>query len=133
MRIKFLLTLLALNGLFWGISSEKAKATPIEDSDRQITNLSHNIAQLLNLDSTNRSLVKVAIDRALIAQTLGDCKNQTITNTGAPVKDVNPADKPKVTPNKTTEAPIQSIGQAKNKVATPETPPVRRRIMGARG
>jgi hypothetical protein len=133
MRIKFLLTLLTLNGLLWGISSEKANATSIEDSDRQIATLSHDIAKLLNLDSTDRSLVKVAIDRALIAQKLGDCKSPTITNTGAPVNDVNPADKPKVIPNKTTEPPIQSIGQSKIKVATPETPPVRRRIMGARG
>jgi hypothetical protein len=133
MRIKFLLTLLALNGLFWGISSENANATSIEDSDRQIATLSHDIAKLLNLDSTDRSLVKVAIDRALIAQKLGDCKNPTITNTGVPANDVNPTDKPKATPNKTTEPPIPSIGQVRNKVATPETPPVRRRLMGARG
>jgi hypothetical protein len=133
MKTKFLLTLLTLNGLFWGINSANAHADLVTGSDRQITILSHDIAKLLNLDSTDRSLVKVAIDRALIAQTLGECKNPTITNTDAPVNDINPADKPKVTPNKTTEPPIPSIGQVRNKVATPETPPVRRRLMGARG
>jgi hypothetical protein len=133
MKTKFLLTLLTLNGLFWGVNSANANAEFVTGSDRQIATLSYDIAKLLNLDSTDRSLVKVAIDRALIAQRLGDCKNPTITNTDAPVNDVNPTNKPKVTPNKTTELPILSIGQVKNKVSTPETPPVLRRLMGARG
>jgi hypothetical protein len=101
---------------------------------RQITTLSHDIAKLLNLDPDDYSLVQVAIDRALIAQTLGDCKNPNITNTDPPVTDPNSPNQPKVTPNKTAKPPIQTIGQSKNKVATPEEPPIRRRFtMGARG
>jgi hypothetical protein len=73
------LTLLTLNGLFWGVNSVSASATSLSGSNR---NLSYTIAKLIDLDA--HSLVELAIDRALIAQQVNDDRLQNPVTAGMP-------------------------------------------------
>jgi hypothetical protein len=66
MKTKFLLTLLALNGLMFGANRASA-ATESPTIDRHLT-IDQKIATLIDLDPEHYSLMKLAIDRALIAQ-----------------------------------------------------------------
>jgi hypothetical protein len=68
MKTKFLLTLLAFNGLLFGTNSAFA-ATPASIGNNQYSaNLSQTIAKSIDLDGSYHSLIESAIDRALLAQ-----------------------------------------------------------------
>jgi hypothetical protein len=88
MKTKFLLTLLTLNGLFWGVNCVSASATSQTESHRT---LSHTIAKLIDVDAHN--LVELAIDRALIAQQVNDNKMPNPVTAGVPSVDVGLANK----------------------------------------
>jgi hypothetical protein len=85
MKTKFLLTLLALTGLLLGANSASAST----GSHHNVASLSQKISTLIDLDPTAQSLVKLAIDRALIAQNKDSDKTPVDTRTtGAMVSGV---------------------------------------------
>jgi hypothetical protein len=51
MKTKFLLTLLALNGLLWGVSSASAYTISTLENTHNISKLSHTISELIDLDA----------------------------------------------------------------------------------
>jgi hypothetical protein len=108
MKTKFLLTLLTLNGLFWGINSVSASAPSLTHSNRP---LSHTIAEIIDLDV--HSLVELAIDRALIAQQVNDNKIPHPVTAGVPKADVSQTDKQ---PTVRGRVANPQIGQVKNPV-----------------
>jgi hypothetical protein len=65
MKPKFLLTIVAFNTLFVGASIATASSIKPEHN---IPKLSQNIYKLIGLDSKDRPLVAVAIDRAMTAK-----------------------------------------------------------------
>jgi hypothetical protein len=67
MKTKLFLMLFALNGLLLGANS--ASATPVNQS---VSNLSHTISSLVDLDADAQSLVELAINRALLAKNVKD-------------------------------------------------------------
>ena len=117
MKTKFLLTLLTLTGLLLSANSVFAATGSTPDRDRSITNLSQTIAKLI--DSDNRNLVEIAIDRALLAQQINDPKILNYVTAGVPGTDIELTEqKPiELTPtvrgrvNKIEEVPIGKIAQ----------------------
>jgi hypothetical protein len=69
MKTKFFLTLLAINSLFLGENSAFAFTTSSTATSQNISNLSHKISTLVDLDQDSHSLVEFAINRALLAKT----------------------------------------------------------------
>jgi hypothetical protein len=65
MKPKFILTIVALNTLF--VSASIATASIVKP-EHNIPKLSQNIYKLVGLDSKDRPLVAVAIDRAITAK-----------------------------------------------------------------
>jgi hypothetical protein len=68
MTTKFLLTLLALNGLLLGANSASAYTTSTIENSHNIANLSRTIAKSIDLGGDYHSLMELAIDRALLAK-----------------------------------------------------------------
>jgi hypothetical protein len=69
MKAKFLLTLLALTGLFLSSNNSAFAATGSPTVNNRNTDLlSQTISKLIDLDRDAHSLVSLAIDRALLAQ-----------------------------------------------------------------
>jgi hypothetical protein len=68
MKTKFLLALLALNGLLWGANSTSAYAAAPTATSHNIANLSRTIADSIDLGGDYHSLMELAIDRALLAK-----------------------------------------------------------------
>jgi hypothetical protein len=116
MKTKLLLMLVVLTGMGWNENSASAY-TPT--AARSNTHLSQTMAELIGFDRDTYSLIEVAIDRALIAQTV----NQP-TTAGVPVP------KPDVTPPKQqpeimgkVAVPSQpAIGKKKTKKPKPKSP-----------
>jgi hypothetical protein len=140
MKTKFLLTLLTLNGLLFGTNSAFAVTVSEIDLSQNTARLSQNIAKSIGFDRDTHSLVEFAINRALIAQKLGDCQAQNPSTTKS---DLNQADKPQLirgrmplpTPQ-TSENPIDkvTVPDPTKPSTTPVAPSVRRaRLIGARG
>jgi hypothetical protein len=120
MNAKFFLMLLALNGLFLDMGSASASATTLTGADRQITNLSNTISELIGIDRGTHTLVELAIDRALLAQKLNSGTNNLRT-AGAPVS-IQDDQKPELAVGKMA-VPNQSIGQTKiKKTKQPKSP-----------
>jgi hypothetical protein len=69
MKTKFFLTLLAINSLFLGGNSAFAATIPPTATNQNISNLSHTISTLVDLDLDYHGLVESAINRALLAKT----------------------------------------------------------------
>jgi hypothetical protein len=119
MKNKLLLMLLALTGLSWGANRAAAYPSP---ATRSNTHLSQTIAELIGFDRDTYSLLEVAIDRALIAQTVNDGANERRT-AGVPVA------KPDVTPPKKQPEIIGKVavpnkpanGQIKTKKTKPKS------------
>ena len=88
MKTKFVLTLLAMTGIF--ISANSAVATTISppERDNTITNISQTIANLIHLEA--RDLVELAIDRALLARQVNEPKIPTLVTAGVPRVDLKP-------------------------------------------
>jgi hypothetical protein len=122
MKTKFLLTLLTLNGIFWGINSASANALAATTNDRDIAKIGDHIAELLNFDPSSHTLVEFAISRALLAQTLNECKNVVNTRDRIPAKNSRPPAQPKVTRGRIAKPIIPSIEQPIGKVAQPTAP-----------
>jgi hypothetical protein len=76
MKTKFLLTLLALNGLFFGATSASAYTVAPIEHDYNISNLSRTISESIDLNRDYYSLIELAIDRALLAK--GDKNSETV-------------------------------------------------------
>jgi hypothetical protein len=70
MKTKFLLVLIALNGLLLGANSASAATTAKVESNQNAASLSHTISELIDLDANTHSLVESAINRALIAKSV---------------------------------------------------------------
>jgi hypothetical protein len=70
MKTKFLLVLIALNGLLLGANSASAATVVKTESNQNAASLSHTISELIDLDANNHSLVESAINRALIAKSI---------------------------------------------------------------
>jgi hypothetical protein len=104
LKTKFLLTLLTLNGLFWGVNSVCASDTLPLGSNRT---LSYNIAQLIQLDAP--SLVEVAIDRAMLAQQANTARMPTPTTAGVPKLDTSQPDRPPAVRGRVT-LPVWILG-----------------------
>jgi hypothetical protein len=68
MKTKFLLTLLALSGLFLGTNSASARMIFPTETNHNIANLSRTISESIGLNSDTHSLVEMAINRALTVQ-----------------------------------------------------------------
>ncbi len=84
MKTKFFLTLLAINSLFLGGNSALAATTSPTATNQNISNLSHTISTLVDLEQDSHSLVESAINRALLAKTPanteGSAPGQPIVN-----------------------------------------------------
>jgi hypothetical protein len=112
MKTKFLLTLLAMTGIFIGANSAFANTVSTPERDRSITNLSQTIANLIHLE--DRDLVELAIDRALLAQQVNEPKITNPVTAGVPRADIKPTEqKPNVRGriNKIKTVPIGRIQQ----------------------
>jgi hypothetical protein len=88
MKTKLLLMLLALTGLGWGVDRAEAYTAKGTDST---AHLSQTMGELIGFDRDTYSLLAVAIDRALIAQSNGFPQPTTAgvplpTNTSPPKK-----------------------------------------------
>jgi hypothetical protein len=70
MKTKFFLVLLTLNGLILGANSASASTVAPTETSHNIATLSQTIAKLIDVDA--QSLVELAIDRALTAQSIRD-------------------------------------------------------------
>jgi hypothetical protein len=81
MKTKFLLMLIALNGLVWGVNGASATLSTSHDTAR----LSQTIAGLVGLDRDTHSLVELAIDRALIAQSVNQPPVTSPRTAGVPI------------------------------------------------
>jgi hypothetical protein len=117
MKAKFLLTLLTLTGLLLSANGVFAATGSTPDRSLRITNLSQTIAKLIDLE--DRSLVELAIDRALLAQQVNEPQITTPVTAGVPRADLKPTEqKPTVRGriNKIKQAPI---GQTKKSDAEP--------------
>jgi hypothetical protein len=117
MKAKFLLTLLTLTGLLLSANGVFAATGSTPDRALRITNLSQTIAKLIDLE--DRSLVELAIDRALLAQQVNEPQITTPVTAGVPRADLKPTEqKPTVRGriNKIKQAPI---GQTKKSDAEP--------------
>lgn len=126
MKTKFFLTLLALNGLLLGANSVSATTVSTATSAQNITNLSQTIANLI--DVTDRGLVEVAINRALLAQGSSDNKKPNPAG-GMPIRQPNIDRQPIINgrianPNTRPQRPIIN-GIIKN----PEVQPVDRPLI----
>ena len=116
-KTKFVLTLLALNGLLVGTNSASASTGSPLELDRQIANLSQTMAELIGFDRAAQSLLMSAIDRALIAQKV-NVNVLPIVTAGVPLL---PTD-----PRRTDKIPTsdRSIGQTKiDKTTSPQPQP----------
>jgi hypothetical protein len=122
-KTKFVLTLLALNGLLVGTNSASASTGSPAELDRQITNFSQTISELVGFDRAAQSLLISAIDRALIAQKV-NVNVLPLVTAGVPI---SPTD-----PRRTNKAPTiigeiatpsdRSIGQTKIEKTTRPQP-----------
>ncbi len=123
MKTKFLLMLIALNGLVWGVNGASAYALP---TDHDTARLSQTISGLVGFDRDTHSLVALAIDRALIAQAVNQPGANSPRTAGSPAvpQPTQPAGKVTETKPKATKtpeitgkvaAPNPSIGQTKVK------------------
>ncbi len=103
MKTKFILTLLAFNGIFLTTAIATA-STP------NLANLSQTISKSLDLDLADRSLVSTAIDRALIAKkvnasepkesTQPDLRREIMGKIAAPTQSPKPKPSPNNNPKK---------------------------------
>jgi hypothetical protein len=120
MKNKLLLMLLALTGLSWGANRAAAYPSP---ATRSNTHLSQTIAELIGFDRDTYSLLEVAIDRALIAQTVNDGANERRT-AGVPVSkpDVTPPKKQPEIIGKVAVPSKPAIGQNKTKKTKTRSP-----------
>ena len=84
MKAQFLLMLITLNGLLLCANSASATAVAPRTADRQIADLSKTIAKLIDFD--DRSLVELAINRALLAQNKDTNKTNPVDTNGEPVR-----------------------------------------------
>ncbi|WP_310482650.1 hypothetical protein [Chamaesiphon sp. VAR_48_metabat_403] len=108
MKTKFLLTLLAMTGVFISANSAVATTKFTPERDRSITNLSQTIANLINLEE--RDLVELAIDRALLAQQVNEPKIPTpIVTAGLPRADIKPTEQKPTDKQPTVRGRINKI------------------------
>jgi hypothetical protein len=116
MKTKLLFVLLALTGLSWGANS--ASAYPAT-ATRSNTHLSQTMAELIGFDRDTYSLIEVAIDRALIAQSNGAPRRPTTA--GVPLPTNPPKKQPEIM-GKVVEPKQPAIGQIRTKKAKPKSP-----------
>jgi hypothetical protein len=83
-KTKFLLTLLAVNGLLLSPNSASAYSVSEPEIHHDIPSLSRTIAESIDLGSDYYSLVNIAIDRALIAQQVQDINLPVLVTAGVP-------------------------------------------------
>jgi hypothetical protein len=81
MKTKFLLTLLALNGLVLSAGNASAVTVSVGQNNLNISSLSHTIGELANLDPDSHSLIESAIHRALMAKAIPDGSLSEVTHT----------------------------------------------------
>jgi hypothetical protein len=105
MKTKFLLVLLALNGMYWGANSASAYTT---NGTQSTAHLSQTMAELIGFDRDTYSLIEVAIDRALIAQ-----------GNGAPIQPTTAG-----VPIPTNASPTKKQPEIRGKVAVPTQPAI---------
>jgi hypothetical protein len=67
-KSKFLLMLLVFNGLLWGANSASARIVSATANNYNIAQLSLTIAESIGFTPDTHSLIELAIDRALLAQ-----------------------------------------------------------------
>ena len=84
MKTKFLLTLLAVNGLLLSANSASAYSVSEPEIHHDIPSLSRTISKSIDLGSDYYSLVNIAIDRALIAQQVKDINMPVLVTAGVP-------------------------------------------------
>jgi hypothetical protein len=84
-KTKFLLTLLAVNGLLLGANSASAYTRSSPETSHDIANLSRTISESIDLGDDYHSLVSIAIDRALIAQQVKDINIPHPITAGVPM------------------------------------------------
>jgi hypothetical protein len=134
MKTKFLLMLIALNGLVWGVNSASAYTLP---TDHDTARLSQTISGLVGFDRDTHSLVALAIDRALLAQVVNQPPVTSPRTAGVPLAPPQPtridgqqvtAPNPQSTQTPYTTGkmgvPAPSIGQTRvNKPKKPKTQP----------
>jgi hypothetical protein len=139
-KTKFLLTLLTVNSLLLAANSAfgDVKSTPASNID--ITRLSHSITTIIDLEGDTRSLVEMAISRALVAQntdlpnirwnptTVGHHINVPTPHVG---KQYTPPPVDKDRDKSTTDAPSTTTVVKDKDGNLIERP--RRFVMGARG
>jgi hypothetical protein len=81
---KFLLTLLALNGLLLSANSAAAYSVSEPEIHYDILSLSRTIADSIDLSGDYHSLMELAIDRALLAQKVKDINMPSPITAGVP-------------------------------------------------
>jgi hypothetical protein len=77
MKTKFLLVLIALNGLLLGANSASAATVSQAKNSQNVASLSHTISKLIDLDANSHGLVESAINRALIAKNINTNEKNT--------------------------------------------------------
>jgi hypothetical protein len=82
---KFLLTLLAVNGLLLSPNSASAYSVSEPEIRHDIPSLSRTIAESIDLGGDYHSLISIAIDRALIAQQVKDIHIPHPVTAGVPM------------------------------------------------
>ncbi len=134
MKTKLLLTLLTFNGFFCVNSAFAATVLSIDNSQNS-ANLSQTIAESIGFDPDTHSLVEFAINRALIAQKLGNCKDPSLTvNPGTPVNNSIDPNKQKTIRGRIAKPTTRSKEKPIEKGAMPVEPiPRYRHLAGARG
>jgi hypothetical protein len=94
MKARFFLGLLAFNGLILAANSASANSGSTGENRHDITQLSRTISELVKFASDTHSLVEMAINRALIAQQVGDSAAQAAGSISAPNFTTDPQPQP---------------------------------------
>jgi hypothetical protein len=90
MKTKFLLTLLAFSGLFFGANSVSARMISPTETSHNIANLSRTISESIGFDSDTHSLVEFAINRALGVKKIAGDTGTVIDNNQGGIMISNP-------------------------------------------
>jgi hypothetical protein len=108
MKTKFLLTLLAFSGLFFGANSASARTISPPETSHNIANLSRTISESIGLDSDTHSLVEFAINRALSVKKIASDTGTVIDNNqGGTILDPNSNRTNQIIRNKVKNRPIE--------------------------
>jgi hypothetical protein len=121
MKTKFLLSLLALNGLLCASSASASTGSPSDNYHQ--SQISQTISALIGLSADDRILLELAIDRALIAQAApGNQPPLPMITAGVPLPVPPPQPVIRGRTAKPTPPPSQqSIGQHRRQL--PNDPP----------